>query len=569
MKRFLLPIVALTIISIGACAKKSHDMSLQRNLKTFNAMVKVLEENYVDSIRIDEAFKAASNAMLNTVDPYTEYYTSDDKDALMRMTTGEYAGIGSYITEYGGYVCISQPIDGSPAANAGLRPGDRIVKVDTVATKGLKNADVSKLLKGTPGTEVYIEVIRPYVADSLLSFTVTREKVGEKSVPYFGMVSPSTGYIRLNSYIANSAQEITAALDSMKKNTEFSKLILDLRGNGGGLVESAIDILGNFLPKGTQVLRTSGNGKERIYKTTHTPSFPDMPLVVLTDGGTASASEITAGALQDLDRAVLVGNRSFGKGLVQTTFPLPHDALLKVTVSKYYIPSGRLIQALDYSRRNPDGSVARTPDSLTNIYHTSRGREVRDGGGLQPDSVVKNNTYSDILYNLVTKNKIFDFANKYRATHPEALPLENFEISDEVYEQFTDFVTEADMKYDTSFDALLKEIRKQADEQGYMTADNDSILSSLEKSLGSDLRRDLEFKKNEIKDYLAEEIATRYYGDGGRVAVEIRTDPTVKTAIEILESPAYDAILKGNTEVDKSKATQGNTKRKTQNAKRK
>ncbi len=557
MKRILLPIVAIIAISLGMSAKKSHDMALQRNLKTFNAMVKALEENYVDSIRIDEAFKAASNAMLNTVDPYTEYYTSEDRDALLKMTTGEYAGIGSYITEYDGYVCISQPIDGSPASRAGLMPGDRIVKVDTVATKGLKNAEVSKLLKGTPGTDVYIEVNRPYVADSLLSFTVTREKVAEKSVPYYGMVSPSTGYIRLNSYISNSAKEITEALDSLKANPGFSKLILDLRGNGGGLVESAIDILGNFLPKGTQVLRTSGNGKERIYKTTHTPTFPDMPLVVLTDGGTASASEITAGALQDLDRAVLVGNRSFGKGLVQNIFPLPHEASLKVTVAKYYIPSGRLIQALDYSRRNPDGSVARTPDSLTNIYYTSRGREVRDGGGLQPDSVVKNNNYSDILYNLVTKNKIFDFANKYRATHPQAVPIDQFGISDEDYAEFTEFVVGSDMKYDTSFDALIKELRKQADEQGYMTADNDSTLAALEKSLGSDLKRDLEFKKPEIKDYLEEEIATRYYGDGGRIAVEIKTDPVVEAAIGIIESPEYEAILR-KTE---------NGKQKTENAK--
>ncbi|MDE6633577.1 MAG: S41 family peptidase [Muribaculaceae bacterium] len=562
MKRILLPIVALTAISLGVCAKKSHDMALQRNLKTFNAMVKTLEENYVDSIRIDEAFKAASNAMLNTVDPYTEYYTADDRDALMKMTTGEYAGIGSYITEYDGYVCISQPMVGSPAAKAGLLPGDRIVKVDTVATKGLKNADVSKLLKGTPGTDVYIEVNRPYVADSLLSFTVTREKVTEKSVPYFGMVTPKTGFIRLNSYIMNSPQEITEALDSLKKNPEFSRLILDLRGNGGGLVESAIEILGNFLPKGTQVLRTSGNGKERVYKTTHNPTFADLPLVVLTDGGTASASEITAGALQDLDRAVLVGDRSFGKGLVQTTFPLPHDALLKVTVSKYYIPSGRLIQALDYSRRNPDGSVARTPDSLTNVYYTTRGREVRDGGGLQPDSVVKNNTYSDILYNLVTKNKIFDYANKYRAAHPEAMPLDNLEVTDEEYADFTAFVVESGMKYDTSFDALLKEIRKQADEQGYMTAENDSILTEIEKSLGSDLERDLEFKKKEIKDYLAEEIATRYYGDGGRVAVEIRTDPVVEAAIGILESPEYEAILKGSSLTGNATGKTKNTKRK-------
>ncbi len=551
MKRIILPLLALIIVWPGADAKKSHDMSLQRNLKTFNSMVKVLEDNYVDSIRIDEAFNAASRAMLNTVDPYTEYYTPEDRDALMKMTTGEYAGIGSYITEYEGYVCISQPMEGSPSANAGLMPGDKIVKVDTVATKGLKSDAVSKLLKGTPGTDVYIEVIRPYVADSLKKFTVTREKVAEKSVPYFGMVSPTTGYIRLTSYIMKSAEEVSAALDTLKKNPGFSQLILDLRGNGGGLVESAIDILGNFLPKGTQVLRTSGNGKERIYKTTHNPRFPDIPLVVLTDGGTASASEITAGALQDLDRAVLVGSRSYGKGLVQSTFQLPHDAVLKVTVSKYYIPSGRLIQALDYSRRNPDGSVARTPDSLTNVYYTSRGREVRDGGGLQPDSVVKNNIYSDVLYNLVTKNKIFDFANKYRAEHPEAISLDEFVINDDVYAQFTEFVTGSGMKYDTSFDALIKEIRKQADEQGYMTGENDSTLKVLEKSLGSDLSRDLEFKKKEIKDYLAEEIATRYYGERGRLAVEVKTDPVVEKAIEIIESPVYDAILRGNPSSDK------------------
>ena len=544
MKRIALPILALMLATAGLCAKKSHDMSLQRNLKTFNSMVKVLEENYVDSIRVDDAFSAASRAMLNTVDPYTEYYTADDRDALLKMTTGEYAGIGSYITEYDGYVCISEPMEGSPAAKAGLMPGDRIAKVDTVSTKGMKNAEVSKLLKGTPGTDVYIEVIRPYVTDSLKSFTVTREKVAEKSVPYFGMVTPSTGYIRLNGYIVNSPREIASALDSLKKNPGFSRLILDLRGNGGGLVESAIEILGNFLPKGTEVLRTRGKGSERVYKTRHKPEFAGLPLAVLIDGGTASASEITAGALQDLDRAVLVGNRSYGKGLVQTTFPLPHDALLKVTVSKYYIPSGRLIQALDYSRRNPDGSVARTPDSLTNVYRTSRGREVRDGGGLQPDSTVKMKAYSDILYNLVSKNKLFDYANKYRAMHPEAPALDGFDIDDTVYADFSDFVKGSGMKYDTTFEALLKELRKQVDEQGYMTADNDSTMATLEKALGNDLQRDLDFKKDEIKEYLREEIVSRYYGQGGRVAMEIKSDPVVDKAVEILETPLYDAILK-------------------------
>ncbi len=544
MKRFSISIAIMLVLAACVGAKKSHDMSLQRNLKTFNTMVKILEQNYVDSIRIDDAFNAASRAMLNTVDPYTEYYTADERDNLLKMTTGEYAGIGSYITEYGGYVCISQPMDGSPAAKAGLMPGDRIVKVDSVDTKGKKNAEVSKLLKGVPGTDVYVEVNRPYTTDSIKSFVITREKVKENSVPYFGMVSPKTGYIRLSQYITDSAKEISAALDSLSKNPGLSGLILDLRGNGGGLVESAIEILGNFLPKGTAVLRTKGKDSERVYKTTVKPRFEKMPLVVLIDGGTASASEITAGALQDLDRAVLVGNRSFGKGLVQTTFPLPHDALLKVTVSKYYIPSGRLIQALDYSRRNEDGSVARTPDSLTNVYYTARGREVRDGGGLQPDSVVKGITYSDVLYNLVSKNKLFDYANKYRAENPQTPKLADFAVDDEIYADFSKFVEDSDMKYDTSFDALLKELRKQADEQGYMSEANDSTLKVLEKSLGSDLARDLNLKKDEIKTYLAEEIATRYFGDRGRVAVGIKSDPAVAKAVEIIESPVYEKILK-------------------------
>lgn len=538
--------LALALIILSSTAKKSHDMALQRNLKTFNAMVKVLEQNYVDSIRIDDAFKAASRAMLNTVDPYTVYYAPDDRDELLMMTTGEYAGIGSYIVQMDDYVCISAPMEGSPAAKAGLMPGDRIVKVDSVATKGFKNADVSKLLKGTPGTDVRIEVIRPYVEDSIKTFTVTRDKVGEKSVPWFGMITPEVGYIKLTSFIYNTPKEITAALDSLSLNPGFSSLILDLRGNGGGLVESAVEVLGNFLPKGTEVVRTKGKGSERVYKTTHKPTHPDIPLAVLVDGGTASASEITAGALQDLDRAVLIGSRSFGKGLVQTSFPLPHDALLKVTVAKYYIPSGRLIQALDYSNRNPDGSVARIPDSLTNVYHTVRGREVRDGGGLQPDSVVSIKNYSDILYNLVTKNKIFDYATRYRAAHPDTPAIPGLQIDDETYDDFSRYVAGSDMKYDSSFDELLKEVRKQATEQGYATEESDSVLTHLQTLLGSDLERDLRFKRKEISEYLLEEIASRYHGERGRIVVELQTDPVVAKGVEILSGPAYSATLKGS-----------------------
>lgn len=552
MKKFL-PLLTILLLSASLTAKKSHDMALQRNLKTFNSMVKTLEQNYVDSIRIDEAFKAASRAMLNTIDPYTEYYSPEDRDELLKMTTGEYAGIGSYIVQMGDYVCISAPMEGSPAAKAGLMPGDKIVKVDSVEAKGLKNADVSKLLKGTPGTVVNIEVVRPYVEDSLKSFSVTREKVGEKSVPWYGMISPQTGYVRLTAFIYNTPKEFSNALDSLKSNPDFKSLILDLRGNGGGLVESAVEVLGNFLPKGTEVLRTKAKtGSDRVYKTTHKPSLPDMPIVVLVDGGTASASEITAGALQDLDRAVLVGSQTFGKGLVQSTFPLPHDALLKVTVAKYYIPSGRLIQALDYSRRNPDGSVARTPDSLTNVFHTLRGREVRDGGGLQPDSPVEIKNYSDILYNLVAKNKIFDYATRYRAAHPDSPQIPGMEISDSTFSDFIEYVAASDMHYDSSFDELIKEMRKQASDQGYATVQTDSVLNDLQSLLGSNLRRDMEFKRKEISEYLIEEIASRYLGDRGRIMMEVVRDPVIAKGVEILSGPDYQAALSGKETQTKS-----------------
>ncbi len=461
------------LIASGAAASEpasSHDAAVSRNLNTFNAIVKELEMNYVDTIRPKEAFDAAVNALLSTIDPYTVYYDSEARADLTKMTTGEYdyGGIGSFIMERDGSSFISYPMEGAPAATAGLRSGDKIIRVDTTDTSKMGSEAVTKLLRGIAGTPLKVTVQRPYVTDSILTFDMVRGKLGEPSVPYWDVINGNTGYIRLTSFISQSGKDVREALEAFKKNPAVDKIVLDLRGNGGGLLEQAVDIVGNFVPKGTEVLRTRGrdSSTEKIYKTTHTPIFPDIPLAVLIDGGSASAAEITAGALQDLDRAVLLGSRSFGKGLVQSTLQLPYDGLLKVTVAKYYIPSGRLIQALDYSHRNPDGSVARTPDSLTNVYKTLHGREVRDGGGLKPDVEIDWGQLSRLTFNLVRDNWTYDFANRYANTHPSIPAAWDFEITDEIYDEFKKSIDPEKLKYDKVCEELVKELRKTAEEEG-------------------------------------------------------------------------------------------------------
>lgn len=550
--KFLIPAIAAVALFSGATAavskpEKSHDEAYQRNLAIFNALTRELEENYVDSIRTDEAFKAAIGGMLATVDPYTEYYSYDDKEALSRLTTGEWGGIGSYIQGRNGNTYISEPIIGSPAFKAGLKPGDRILTVDSISVTGKESDATSSLLRGQPGTTVSVTVERPYAqGDSILTFSLIREKVSEPAVPWSGVVNGDIGYIKLTQYVESSAEDVRKALESFKENPDVKYVVLDLRGNGGGLVESAIDILGNFLPKGTEVLRTRGKSvsSEKIYKTRNNPMMPDIPLAVLIDGGSASASEITAGALQDLDRAVLIGSQSYGKGLVQGTRPLPYSSLLKVTLAKYYIPSGRLIQALDYSHRNPDGSVARIPDSLTNVYHTAAGREVRDGGGLKPDSIIDWGKSSALLYGLVVGNHIFDYATKYVATRPTPESPEEITLTDADFEEFANSIDAKTFKYDKLCNQIIDQLREAAEQEGYMSPEVKTTIEQLEKQLDHDLKSDLYTKRQQIEEYLTEEIASRYFPGQGRVRRELVTDPGIAKATEIFHTPGlYRKIL--------------------------
>ena len=543
--RILPAAVAVAALGLTLSAQKSHDASLARNLNNFNSIVKQVELHYVDTINTDQSFKAAIEAFLASTDPYTEYYSADDQEKLQKMTTGEYGGIGSYIMQRNGSSFISQPMEGSPAAKGGLRPGDHIIRVDTTDVEKKESDFVTRLLKGVPGTKVRVTVKRPYVADSIQTFEIMRAKVQEPSMGYDTIIN-GIGYLRLTSFIDKTPAEVRRVLEKFKEDNGLKGIVIDLRGNGGGLVESAVDLVGCFVPKGTEVVHTIGRDplQEKIYKTTRKPVFPEIPLAVLIDGGSASASEIVAGSLQDLDRAVLIGSRSFGKGLVQTPVQLPYGGLLKVTVAKYYLPSGRLIQAVDYSHRNADGTVARVPDSLTNVYRTANGREVRDGGGLRPDTTVDWGKINRLVYNIVADNWAFDFATKFTAANPTICQPKDFEITDEIYGDFKKFIDPEKFKYDKVCEELVKQLRTAAETEGYMNDETKAQLDRITELLTHNLDHDLDTHRDEIAEYLGSEIVGRYYYDKGKMAFELKNDKALKLAEEILkDSNLYNKKL--------------------------
>lgn len=540
---------ALAIARNASDPDVSNDTSLARNINVFNTITRYLAQAYVDSLRPDDAFEAAIDAMLNTVDPYTEYYDAKQVENLQVMTTGAYGGIGASVMSRDGDTYINLPIEGTPSYKTGLKAGDRLLMVDSVDVTGHPTEFTTKLLKGDPGTKVTVTVERPYVRDSILTFDIMRERIQDKSVPFYGVVD-SVGYVRLTSFMEKSAQEVRDAFESFRDNPEVKGVVLDLRSNGGGLVNAAVDILGMVLPRGTKVVEMKGKTSEsnKEYTTPRTPALPDMPLVVMIDEGSASASEITAGALQDLDRGVLVGRRSFGKGLVQSTLSLPYDGILKVTTAKYHLPSGRLIQALDYSRRNPDGSVAPTPDSLTNEFMTRNGRIVRDGGGLVPDSIISEQDYSRLVYNLVVTNQIFDYATKFAAENPTIDAPGEFRITDEIFSDFVEFVDTTKIKSDKAGERLLEELRKTANTEGFMTDELRESLDALAPLVAPDLKRDLYNKREEIEAFLGREIVSRYYNRAGEDEYSLRFDKEFETAKEIAGNPeVYKALLSPKT----------------------
>ena len=551
MKRILailLGAMAASMVAGAAAQAASNKTEIKQNLNIFNSLYKELQTNYVDSIDATKSIRNAIDAMLGQIDPYTEYYPEDELDNLRVLSTGEYSGIGSVIMQRNGRVELSEPQWNSPARKAGLRFGDRIVAIDgDTLPKGYTTQQASARLKGQAGSKVRLTIERPYVADSILDFEITRGQIRTNSVPYYGIVRDSIGYIRLTTFDTNSASEVKNAVVALKKDPRLRAIVLDLRDNGGGLLESATQIVGLFVPKGTEVVRTRYRGKnnEKIYKTTQQPVDTDIPLAVLINENTASSSEIVAGALQDLDRAIVVGNRSYGKGLVQSSRPLPYNGLLKVTVARYYIPSGRLIQAIDYSHRDENGRVTRIPDSLTNVDHTMAGREVRDGGGITPDITVKAKEMNRLMYNVIADFWAYDYANRFRARQGDTIaPADRFEISDSIYADFKNFIDPDRFKYDRMCESGMKYLREAAQLEGYMTDSVAAQFDLLESMLKHDLSRDLDFNAADLRDLLDDEISARYYDDGARVMRALRTDPDLDAATAALLDPArYRALL--------------------------
>ena len=536
---------ALALSAIAAT--RSNKAEITRNLDIFNALYKELQTNYVDSIDAEKSINTAIAAMLNDIDPYTEYFPASAQEDLTMMTSGEYAGIGSLIVEKPGQgVFISEPYFGTPSQEAGLKAGDLIMMIDNDTVTSWHSAQVSERLKGQAGTPLKVTVKRPYVQDSIITFDLMRRKIQMPAVPYYGVVKDNVGYIYLTSFTDKAANDVRNALIELKKDPRVKSIVLDLRGNRGGLLEAAVKIVGLFVPKNTEVLRTRGKGllNEKVYKTTSAPIDTKIPLAVFIDGASASSSEITAGALQDLDRAVIIGSRSFGKGLVQSTRQLPYDGMLKVTIAKYYIPSGRLIQAIDYSHRNPDGSVARIPDSLTNVFTTIHGREVRDGGGITPDVKIDYGEVNRLTYNIVSDNWAFNYATKYAAEHPEIAAAEDFVITDSIFNDFKSFIDPDKFNYDKVCESMLAALKSTAEIEGYMNDSTKAEFAVLEGLLKHNLSHDLDNNREDIEGILAGEIVKRYYYQKGQVIETLKRDVTIDSAEVILNDKArYNAIL--------------------------
>lgn len=537
-------------------AQSDNRFEVSKNLDIFNALVKEAEMFYVDSMDVEKSVRRGIDAMLSGLDPYTEYYPESEMETLKLMTTGEYGGIGSLIRQRNnkGGVVIAEPTEGMPAALAGLKAGDRILAIDTIDVSGSTNERVSSLLKGVPNTTFTITIQRPG-EQKPRKIEITRKQIVTPQVVYYGVRQDSIGYIYLQGFTDKSAQEVKEAFLDLKQNHHIKSLILDLRNNGGGVLEGAVQIVGMFVPKGSEVISTRGKVRQwdRTYRTPVEPLDTVMPMAVLINGGSASASEIVSGSLQDLDRAVLIGQRSFGKGLVQSTRDLPYDGKLKVTISKYYIPSGRCIQQLDYSHRREDGSVGAVPDSLTSVFYTSKGRPVRDGGGVRPEFEIEEPKTPTMLYYLAADTVLFDFVTDWAQKHPKIAPIESFVVTDEDFEALKRYAMEKNFTYDRQSEKALKNLREVAEFEGYLDEDS-TLFAALEAKLTPNLERDFDRFKDQVKKVLASEIVKRYYYQSGNLQESLKDDKVLDKALEVLADPALYARTLSAPEKKKEEA---------------
>ncbi len=516
-------------------AAKERSFRISKNLSIYNTLLRELDLFYVDTLDYDKIVKNSIDEMLIKLDPYTMYMPEEETDDLKFMTTGEYAGIGAMIMKKDKDICISEPYEGMPAQRNDLRAGDIILEIDGKKTDGMLVGDVSARLKGIPNTPIKLKIKR-LGERKPLDKEFLREKIQVNPVGYSALVADKVGYVLLNEFTDRAAIELSLAVNELVKTHQIESLVLDIRNNGGGLIDEAVKIVGYFLPKGTAVVTTKGKNKDadRTYKTPLEPIYPQLKLVVLTNRSSASASEILAGAVQDLDRGVIIGERTFGKGLVQNIRPVGYGGHLKVTTAKYYIPSGRCIQALDYSHRNEDGSVGRVPDSLTTEFTTLKGRKVRDGGGIVPDTIAVDERKLNIAYYIYAQNLYFDFATQYVQKHPKIASPADFNLSSDDYKLFTDYLLEKKFTYTSQTEKYFNELLETSHFEGL-----DSIakteFAALKAKLVPDINKSLAENKIDILDLLSLEIIKRYYFQKGEIQYALRTDENLKIALEMLK----------------------------------
>jgi len=542
MKKKLI-FISLFISSLTLLSFKSDYFEIAKNLEIFTDLYKELNTYYVDETDPGKLIKSAMDEMLQTLDPYTNYIPESEIEDFQFMTTGQYGGIGAMITKRDEYVYISEPYEGFPAQKSGLMAGDKILEVNNISVKGKSTEEVSKLLKGQPNTNVSILIERKYINEPF-EVSFKREKVTVGSVPYFGLLENNIGYVKLRSFTRNCSNDLKNAILKLKEQSATS-LILDLRGNPGGLLNESVKIANFFVNQGEDIVSTKGKIKswEKVYTATNKPIDTEIPLVVLIDQSSASASEIVSGSLQDLDRAVIVGKRSFGKGLVQQTRKLSYNSQLKLTVAKYYIPSGRCIQALDYSNRNEDGSVGKIADSLSTEFRTKNNRKVYDGGGITPDLVTESEVSSKILLSLFRERLFFDYATEYRLKNENILSAKDFKITDEKFLDFKNFLSDKEYEYETDTEKAYKKLKKVAEEENYfesMKNNFDLLVTKIDDAKSDDLEKN----KDSVKEILANEIVSRYYYQKGRIQSSLNYDKDILEAITVLsDSTKYKQIL--------------------------
>jgi carboxyl-terminal processing protease len=518
---------------------------ISKNLDVFASVYKEVNINYVDDINSAKLIKSGVDAMLDGLDPYTEFVPeSEIEDYKLKYVSTQYGGIGASIFNRDKKVFVSDVFSGFPAQKADIRPGDQLVKINDIELSGKTNDQVSTLLKGTKGAAIKLLVKRDEAAP--IEKSLVRDEIKQSNVTYYGMVSGNMGYIKLDKFLENSADEVTNALVSLKKNNPQG-IILDLRSNGGGILQEAVKIVNLFVAKDVEIVSQKGKIKEKnfTYRTVNAPVEPNLPLVVLVNSRSASASEIVAGSLQDLDRAVIIGQRSYGKGLVQQTFTLPYNSLVKITIAKYYIPSGRCVQALDYTHRKDDGSVNKMADSSLHEYKTKDGRSVYDGSGVYPDIMIKQERFANITQALVGKLMIFDYATRYRNTHPKIPDAQSFQMSEDDYNDFVKYLNGKDYSYNTNSEKLLNSLKTEATKEKQF-GEIQSEYDVLKNKLMASKKNDLQIHKDEIKQVLENEIASRYYYEKGRYEVNFKYDKELAQAVKTMQDKnQLAAVLKG------------------------